>query len=126
MGDRMCPAYFERNPEMVDKFENLISECCTAQKGTRKLYTRLVSQEKQLHRNVEVLQQKLKIMRSMPDLSMPRRESASSWATPWGSSARWTKKWPRSSRSSWAIIGSRRFGTSSRSGGRTGALRTTI
>lgn len=72
--DRMCPAYFERNPEMVDKFENLISECCTAQKGTRKLYSRLVKQEKQLHRNVEVLQQKLKIMRSMPDLSMPRRE----------------------------------------------------
>merc|ERR1719377_29593 len=48
---------------MVDKFEHLISQCCTAQKGTRKLYSRLVSQ-----------QQKLKIMRSMPDLSMPRRE----------------------------------------------------
>jgi len=72
--DRVAPAFFDRNPEMVDKFDRLISQCCSAQKGTRKLYTRLCSQEKQLSRNVEVLQQKLKIMRSMPDLSMPRRE----------------------------------------------------
>jgi hypothetical protein len=72
--DRIAPAFFDRHPEMVRKFERLIDNCCDTQRGTRKLYTRLSRQERQLERNVNTLQQKLKIMRSMPDISMPRKE----------------------------------------------------
>jgi len=72
--DRIAPAFFDRHPEMVRKFEHLIDQCCDTQRGTRKLYGRLTRQEHQLERNVNTLQQKLKIMRSMPDISMPRKE----------------------------------------------------
>lgn len=72
--DRMEPPLFDRHPEMLAHFDHLIKKCCATQKGTRKLHARLLKQEAQLAKNTEFLEHKLKIMRSMPDISMPRRE----------------------------------------------------
>ena len=31
--DRIAPAFFDRHPEMVRKFEHLIDQCCDTQRG---------------------------------------------------------------------------------------------
>lgn len=71
---RNAPKVFERFPEFEDQFYSLVRKTTANQKETRGLFRQMKRGEEIQEKEAAALQDKLRIMQSMPDISMPTKE----------------------------------------------------
>lgn len=71
---RNAPKVFERFPEFQDQFHDVVRRCTANQKETRGLWRQMKRGEEIEEKEAAALQDKLRIMQSMPDISMPTKE----------------------------------------------------
>lgn len=71
---RRAPKGFTESPERTKKFGDLVKSCSQNQKGTRALFQRALLEDGKKVESMSDLHERIRIMQSMPDLSMPEDE----------------------------------------------------
>jgi len=71
---RINPRLMSQNPELRKLFCDIVHESDSNQLETRALFRKLKRVERDVEKNIGGLSEKLRIMRSLPDISMDRQE----------------------------------------------------
>jgi hypothetical protein len=73
-GRNRSPQCLTEKPENVKAFGNIVNKCTRNQKGTRALFQKMLSEDGRTGESMSNLHERIRIMQSMPDLSMPEDE----------------------------------------------------
>merc|ERR1719191_1475466 len=71
---RRNPKCFTESPGQTKMFGDIVKSCTRNQKGTRALFQRMLSEDGRTGESMSHLHERIRIMQSMPDLSMPEDE----------------------------------------------------
>lgn len=71
---RTAPKGLSDNPERRKAFGRLVNSCTRNQKGTRSLFHKMLEEDGRIGESMGNLHERIRIMQSMPDLSMPEDE----------------------------------------------------
>jgi len=71
---RRNPKCFTESPEQTKMFGDIVKSCNRNQKGTRALFQKMLLEDGRKGESMSNLHERIRIMQSMPDLSMPEDE----------------------------------------------------
>lgn len=71
---RRTPKGLTESPEKAKAFGTLVNSCTRTQKGTRSLFQKMLEEDGRIGESMSNLHERIRIMQSMPDLSMPEDE----------------------------------------------------